>query len=128
MIPYGQLVHGIESDQKNKIAVSFEALKKILLPLISKIIVDEDYYLERYEDIHDAIKNRQISSAKEHYVNYGYFENRLPPLFQVDEHWYLARYQDVRDAINEGKWESGQDHFTTAGFAEGRYPSRNWEL
>jgi hypothetical protein len=128
MTPYGQLIQGTESDQTHKIAVSFEALKKILLPLISKITVDEDYYLERYEDVHDAIKNGQISSAKEHYVNYGYFENRLPRLFQVEEHWYLARYQDVRNAINEGKWESGQDHFNTVGYTEGRYPSPNWEL
>jgi len=128
MTPYGQLIQGIESDQKHQVAVSFEALKKILLPLISKIEVDENYYLERYEDIHDAIKNGQISSAKEHYVSYGYFENRVPRFFQVDENWYLARYKDVKEAINEGKWASGQDHFNTSGYAEGRYPSPNWEL
>jgi hypothetical protein len=128
MTPYGQLIQGIESDQKYQVAVSFEALKKILLPLISKIEVDEDYYLERYEDIRDAIKNGQISSAKEHYVSYGYFENRVPRFFQVDEHWYLSRFKDVREAIDEGKWASGQDHFNTSGYAEGRYPSPNWEL
>ena len=128
MTPYGQLIQGIDSDQNHKIAVCFQALKKLLLPLISKIVVDEDYYLRTYEDIHNAIKSGQILSAKEHYVNYGYFENRLPRFVQVDEHWYLARYQDVRDAINGGKWGSGQAHFTTAGYAEGRYPSPDWEL
>lgn len=128
MTPYGQLIQGIDGDQDHKIAVSFRALKKILLPLISKILVDEDYYLKTYEDINDAIKSGKIFSAKEHYVNNGYFENRLPRFFQVDEDWYLSHYQDVGDAINEGKWGSGQAHFTAAGYAEGRYPSADWGL
>jgi hypothetical protein len=46
MTPYGQLIQGIESDEKYQIAVSFEVSKKIPLPLISKIEVDEDNYLE----------------------------------------------------------------------------------
>src|SRR3954454_17766884 len=57
---------------------SYENIIKMIRLLISAIDVDEVWYLDTYPDVAQAVRQGQISSAKEHFINNGYFEGRLP--------------------------------------------------
>ena len=83
---------------------------------------NEAWYLERNPDIADAIKRGLVASAREHFINNGYFEGRLPFPMQVDEAWYLKQNAGVADYVRRGLLESGQQHFDENGHREGRLP------
>ena len=75
-----------------------------------------------YEDIGSAAKAGNIRSSKQHFVDDGYFEGRLPFPILVDERWYLAENPDVAESIRKGVVVSAQDHFDRDGYREGRIP------
>jgi hypothetical protein len=47
-----------------------------LLSLTGKI--HEGDYLQKYPDVTDALRSKQVKSATDHYVKWGYFENVRP--------------------------------------------------
>ena len=89
---------------------------------------DERFYLENYPDIAVAIRSRKVRSGLEHYLETGYFENRLPRKLIVDERYYLDENPDVADAVKRGRVKSAQEHFEHAGFKEGRLPYKEFSL
>lgn len=89
--------------------------------LLSGVDVDENWYVRQYPDVAEAIAEGAIRSARQHYIDNGYFEGRLPFPITVDETWYTAQYPDVADSIRKGG-ESGQAHFMQEGYREGRLP------
>jgi hypothetical protein len=102
---------------------------QLLMPGLQKIQVDEEWYLNYYPDVRDAIERGIVPGAKAHYCQYGYFEHRMPQQILVDEPWYLSEYPDVRDGVVDSKdFDSGQDHFERLGYKEGRYPYRDFHL
>jgi hypothetical protein len=105
-----------------RVNVSYENFVGILRTLIRGIEVNEDWYARTYEDIGQAIKEGVIRSAKQHFVDDGYFEGRLPFPILVDEKWYLTEYADVAEGIRTGVIESAQEHFSKDGYREGRLP------
>ena len=115
--PAGMLVEVVES-----------RLRVLLQPVISRIRVDEDYYLHCNPDVSEKVRMGEIGSAKEHYVASGFYEDRFPRPFPVDESWYLSQYPDVREAVSNGMFPSGRHHFERDGFKEGRLPSEGWSL
>ncbi len=90
--------------------------------LLRTIDVDEAWYLKQYPDVAEAIRDGVIDSAKEHFLNDGYFEGRLPFLIEVDEAWYLEQYPEIADHVARGELESAQKHFNDIGYREGRRP------
>ena len=70
----------------------------------------------------DGIRAGTIKSAKEHFLDHGYFEGRAPYPLAVDETWYLATNPDVAEQVRLGKFESGQAHFNASGYRDGRLP------
>jgi hypothetical protein len=90
--------------------------------LICGIDVDEAWYVRTYEDIGDAIRRGIIKSARQHFVDDGYFEGRLPFPMQVDEKWYLTENPDVAGSLRDGIVQSAQEHFEKDGYREGRLP------
>ena len=82
-----------------RVNMSYEDFVKLLKLMIAGIDVDEDWYARAYEDIGQAIKAGGIRSARQHFINDGYFEGRQPASIRVDEAWYLRRYPDVADGI-----------------------------
>jgi hypothetical protein len=118
----------IPSSRSDYLAVDKHFLQSSLLPLIEKIPLDDAWYLEWYPDVREAIRNRIIASAREHYVRHGYYENRLPYQINVDETWYLNQYTDVREALKQEQYPSGRGHFYTVGFGEGRLPYEGFVL
>jgi hypothetical protein len=105
-----------------RVNMSYEDFVKIMKMMISGIEVDEDWYLRTYEDIAKAIKDGAVRSARQHFVDDGYFEGRRPFPIQVDEKWYLQQYPDVREGVGKGLLPSAQAHFDGDGYREGRLP------
>ena len=105
-----------------QVRMSYEDFLKIVRRLIASTPVDEEWYKMRYEDIAKAIKSGDIKSAREHFVEHGYIEGRLPGPVAVDETWYLEQYPDVADAVRRGVDVSAQAHFDRDGYREGRLP------
>jgi hypothetical protein len=105
-----------------RVSLSYDDFIKILRMMISGMVVDEDWYRQEHEDIAQAITRGDVASAKQHFVNDGYFEGRLPFPMPVDERWYLEHYPDVADSVRRGVVGSGQQHFAEDGYREGRLP------
>jgi hypothetical protein len=89
---------------------------------------DAEFYLLTHSDVREAVRQRRVESAEDHYYTAGYFEGRVPKRFSVDEKFYLAANPDVADAIRKGKVRSAQEHFENSGFGEGRAPFKNFSL
>jgi hypothetical protein len=105
-----------------RVNVSYEDFVEIMRTMISGVEVDEAWYARAYEDIGNAVKAGKIRSSKQHFIDDGYFEGRLPFRIPVDERWYLAENPDVAESVRKGVVESAQDHFDRDGYREGRLP------
>jgi hypothetical protein len=82
-------------------------------------IYDEEYYLQKYPDIRDAIRSGDIGSGFEHFSRYGWAEGRDGCAF-FNERRYLDRYPDVIAAVEAGRERSGEAHYVKHGRKEGR--------
>jgi hypothetical protein len=118
----------ILSSSSEYVAVDRYFFNECIGPLISKIMLDEQWYLQKYSDVRQAIAKKMVRNAKDHFVRFGYFEHRLPYYIEVQEDWYLEQYTDIRRAIGQREFESGQEHFEASGFREGRMPHPHFEL
>ena len=105
-----------------RVNLSYENFVAILRTMIRGIQVDEAWYARTYEDIGSAVQEGVVRTARQHFVDDGYFEGRLPFPISVDERWYLAENPDVAESIREGVVVSAQDHFNKDGYREGRLP------
>lgn len=93
----------------------------LLLNLIPRQIpVDEAYYLASNPDVSKAVENGIVRSGTEHFIEHGYFEDRLPMAISIDEADYLSRYPDVREGVDEGRVASATAHWKDYGRFEGR--------
>jgi len=101
---------------------SYENLVMMIKLLLSSVDVDERWYLTQYPDVADAIAKGKTPSAKQHFIDNGYFEGRLPFSIPVDEDWYKKEYPDVAESIRLGSDPSAQAHFVRDGYKEGRLP------
>lgn len=105
-----------------RVNLSYENFIGILRTMIRGVEVNEAWYVRTYEDIGKAIKDGVIQSARQHFVDDGYFEGRLPFPIAIDERWYLEQNPDVAESVRKGTVESGQEHFDKDGYREGRLP------
>jgi len=103
-------------------------LRLLAAAVEKKNIFDENFYLREYSDIREALANKKIASAAEHYYKVGYFEGRFPREILIDETFYLDANPDVADAIRKGNVSSAQEHFNYSGFHDGRQPFRDFSL
>jgi hypothetical protein len=116
------------SPRTNYVAVEKDHMVDFFKPMLKHISVDSEWYLRVNPDIAEAIKNKIVSSAQEHYVTSGYYEHRMPYEITVDEPWYLSQYADISDAVKKGVFTSAKEHFYIAGYREGRLPSAHFTL
>lgn len=129
-VPYASLLNAkiIEPTNDGCFRVDRHFLIFCMQPILAKIKVDDEWYLERYPDVQLAIESDVVPSATVHYTRHGYFENRMPYRIEADPDWYLQQYPDIRLAIQREEFASAQDHFEKIGFAEGRFPYANFTL
>ncbi len=104
------------------VAASYSQFMILIRTLLAGIQVDEAWYIRRYPDVAEGIQGGSVLSAKEHFLNDGYFEGRMPFPILVDEAWYLEQNPGVADFIARGELESAQQHFDEHGYLEGRKP------
>jgi len=105
------------------VSASYTQFTSLIRTLLQGIEVDETWYLRQYPDVAEAIRKGVVASAREHFLNDGYFEGRIPFMIPVDEAWYLEQNPGVADYIARGELESAQQHFNDNGYREGRKPS-----
>ena len=96
--------------------------------ILTDVGVDEEFYVARYPDIAPSLAAGHPATARDHYIQTGFFEGRLPFRITVDVDYYLEANPDVSFAIDNGQVESAQAHFDQAGWMEGRSPSPNFSL
>jgi hypothetical protein len=112
------------ADVKGELTVSasYTQFAELIRTLLQGIDVDEAWYLQQYPDVADAIQKGIVASAREHFLNDGYFEGRLPFQIMVNEAWYLEQNPGVAEYIKRGDLISAQQHFNDNGYREGRRP------
>ena len=104
------------------ITATYTQFTHMIRTLLEAIQVDEEWYLAQYPDVAEAIREGGIRSAREHFLNDGYFEGRAPFQIKVDETWYLEQNPGVAEFIARGDLQSAQQHFDEHGYREGRKP------
>ena len=118
----------IPSSKTSYVAVDRDFWHSLFAARVADVDLDETWYLARYPDVADAMRQGTLDSAREHYVATGYLEHRMPYLIEVDNDWYLAQYGDVDEAVQNRIFFSAQDHFEEMGYREGRFPFANFSL
>ena len=104
------------------VSTGYAQFTQLIRTLLQGIEVDEAWYLRQYPDVAEAVDKGIVGSAKEHFLNDGYFEGRMPFPIKVDEKWYLEQNPGVAEYIARGELESAQQHFNDNGYREGRKP------
>lgn len=117
-----RFVHISARNGEVRVSASYEEFQQMLRLLLSAVEVDEAWYRRRYEDIDRAVEIGRVASARQHFLDDGYFEGRMPAPIAVDERWYLATYPDVAESIRLGEFRSAEHHFQEDGYREGRLP------
>src|SRR4051812_8296500 len=100
--PFGMLKQKLSIVTVNgqlKVNNSYDEFLDILKILLRSVAVDEAWYLSQYPDIAEAVAGGELKSARQHFIDTGYFEGRLPGPLKVDEAWYLSEYPDVAEGI-----------------------------
>ena len=108
---------------RDRVTLTYRDFLEITRLFLRGVAVDEKWYLKEYPDVAEAIESGAVKSAKQHFVENGYFEGRWPHAFEVDEQWYLLTYSDIADGLAAGHINSAQEHFVLNGYTEGRLPS-----
>jgi hypothetical protein len=62
----------------NPVSVDPRTLLELIGRFIRQIDVDEDAYRREYPDVAAAIERGEILSARDHFLEFGYFEGRDP--------------------------------------------------
>jgi hypothetical protein len=112
----------------DKITIQAALFRALLRLALEHVPVDERYYLRRYPDVGEAIEEGAFESPRHHYIEFGYFEDRLPFGIDVDEDFYLRANPDIKSSVESGLIPSAQVHFERHGFCEGRLPREGWSL
>ncbi|MBS0559482.1 MAG: hypothetical protein JSR21_05455 [Proteobacteria bacterium] len=106
-----------------RVSIAYEDFIQIIRILVAETEVDEAWYLSQYPDVAKAVREGKVQSAKQHFVDDGYFEGRLPCQLHVNEAWYLEQNPDVAEGIRQGLFNSATQHFVSDGHREGRRPA-----
>ena len=127
LVSHGGL-YGKQAAPAGFVILSTDHFGRLLASVLEHVSVDEAWYVRRYPDVAEAIKRGERVSAKQHYMEAGYFEDRLPRRIPVDVQWYFETYPDVKKGVKDGEFVNAQQHFDREGFREGRLPYAGWSL
>jgi hypothetical protein len=128
---YAELINQkilVPGQQTGHVQVEAHFLISCMLPVLRQVKVDDEWYIQAYPDVQQAIQKGIVLDAKYHYCHFGFYEHRMPYRIIVDEPWYQAQYPDVRGAIASRHFVSAQEHYELEGFREGRVPYPNFRL
>lgn len=89
-------------------------------------LFDQWNYLNANTDVAGAVSRGEITSAYDHFVNFGLNEGRDPSSL-YSEQFYLVQNGDVANAVAQGAFESGLQHFLLYGHVENRAGSAHFD-
>lgn len=112
----------------DKMSIETGLFRTLLRLALEHVRVDERYYLRTYPDVGEAVEEGLFRSPRHHYIEFGYFEDRLPFRIEVDEEFYFRAYPDIKASVSAGFIPSAQVHFERNGYKEGRLPREAWSL
>jgi hypothetical protein len=111
-----------------EIVVKSNLFRSVLRLALEHVCVDERYYLRTYPDVQEALARDLFTGPRHHYLEFGYFEDRLPFQVEVDENFYFRSNPDIKASVDGGLIPSAQVHFERHGYKEGRLPREGWSL
>lgn len=126
LLPFGVLKNSIKLASVKgqlKVDMTYDEFLDLVKKFLQAVPIDERWYRTTYPDVDDAIKAGAYRSARQHFVEHGYFEGRRPFDLEVDEAFYVRQYPDIQDSVNKGLVGSAREHFIKNGYEEGRVPS-----
>ncbi len=106
-----------------KVDMSYDELLDMIKTFLRAVPVDDAWYRSTYTDVDEAIRNGAYRSARQHFIDHGYFEGRRPYRLEVDEAWYFKTYPDIHECVKKGELESALAHYERHGYEEGRRPA-----
>ena len=112
-----------ELDKQAQVTIPAKVLKFLLQREVRNADFNEKGYLASNTDVADAIRKKQIASARDHYVSFGYFECRRGATPEVDEGWYVRSHPDAAAALRKKVVTSAVDHYERYGLEEFRPPN-----
>lgn len=112
----------------DRVSLSAGFFRDLLQCALERIRFDEHFYLHLYPDVVDAVALGRFTDAHHHYLEFGYFEDRLPFWVEVDDDFYFRTYPDIAAEVSAGTMPSAQVHFELYGYKEGRLPRNGWSL
>ncbi|WP_134682446.1 hypothetical protein [Paracoccus ravus] len=124
--PFASLNHDFvfgSDDGAPWVKIGYNQFEALLRKILAAVEFDEEWYRKQYPDVDEAVREGLVKSGREHFINSGYFEGRLPGEVEVDEEWYFETYPDIAEAVTSGEIASAQQHFLAFGYAEGRQPA-----
>src|SRR5205085_2038732 len=80
---------------------------------------DSDWYAGYY-DLRACESSGEIASMHDHYLEHGYFEQRLPHSLSIDPDWYWGYYRDLTRAYDRNDYDALREHLLRSGWWEGR--------
>jgi hypothetical protein len=116
------MLHAADDRGQSVVTGTYEEFLDLIRALLVCVPVDEAWYLNTYPDVAEAIAGGKVATARDHFMDDGYFEGRRPFPIAVNERWYLTQNPGVADYIRAGRLKSAQQHFDHDGYREGRLP------
>lgn len=113
-------------EQKDYVLLSRRSLKTLFKVYARYLAenMDETWYLNTYPDVEKNMKDVGLNSAKDHFIEYGFFENRIPYPISIDYKQYLEKNPDLKTSMGNLKGKdleaAAKEHFIEHGYREGR--------
>jgi hypothetical protein len=112
-------IKGWQENHKT-LTVDREGLEAFLREVLLAMPFDESWYLARYSDVAEAVAKGE-TTARDHYVEFGYYEGRLPGLDGFDAAAYCRAYPDLAHFLSHPRSiDLAGAHFVEYGYREGR--------
>jgi hypothetical protein len=125
VVPVGRMLRllGIDASDLGHATVTVQTsgLRDLLIEFARQQPFDPEFYAEAYPDIEAARLAGIVSDLREHFVNSGFLEGRLPSEPPFDPVWYASHYPDLASAIAPEDVAALRHHFMTTGLIEGRF-------
>ncbi len=88
---------------------------------------DPQWYLSRYPDVIEDLKNNRYQSPLHHYLTNGN-PTAFDPNPWFSEAFYAEHYPDVGEVVTQGRFRNGYEHFIRFGISEKRQPQAGVDL
>jgi hypothetical protein len=120
---FPELKNLLEERGPARVTISKRTLRALLDLYLGSLPFDEAWYTQTYPDVTEGIRQGKFRSGKQHFLEFGYIEGRLPSAPELDAEWYARTYPDVAHGIASGKLRNAMEHFVYFGYREGRHPT-----